>query len=134
MGSPQEPDVVFGQARGDGLVGRQHELLDDLMAFVIDGEMSAGDLSCVAQLDLDLGKSSSSAPRAIRRRRRIIASSSICAQHAGDRGNDAGMIGRGLLHDFERLLVGEAMVDLDRRPREPLGGQDPLGCEVQEAH
>ncbi len=32
----------------------------------------------------------------------------------------------------ERLLVGEAVVDPDRRASEPLGGQDPLGVELEE--
>ena len=56
MRPPQEADFLLGQAGGDGLVGRQHEFLDDLVALVVDGQMSAGDLPMIAQLDLDFGK------------------------------------------------------------------------------
>ena len=78
----KKPMSLFGQAGGDGLVGRQHELLDDLVALVVDGEMRAGDLPCSPSSISISGRESSSAPRLNRRRRRIIASSSICAQHA----------------------------------------------------
>ena len=41
--------------RRDRLVGGQHELLDDLVALVVRGEMSANHLALIAQVDLDLG-------------------------------------------------------------------------------
>ena len=55
VGSAEEADLGVGQVRGDGLVGREHELLDDLMAHVVRGQVSADDLALIAQVDLDLG-------------------------------------------------------------------------------
>src|SRR5271165_5772901 len=56
VNSSQEAGVILGQVRRDRFVGRQHELLDDLVALVVHGQMCASYLPLLAQLDGDLGK------------------------------------------------------------------------------
>ena len=51
----EEPGLGGGQVRGDGLVGGEHELLDDLVAHVVRRQVGAHDLPLFAQVDLDLG-------------------------------------------------------------------------------
>ena len=41
--TPEEQYIVVGQVLGDGLVGGQHELLDDLMADVVGNEVRSLD-------------------------------------------------------------------------------------------
>ena len=52
----RKQDLLRRQVRRDGLVGREHELLDHLVALVVDGQVGAGDLALLAQVDLDLGQ------------------------------------------------------------------------------
>ena len=40
VGSPEEQDLLRTQCRRDGLIRRQHELLDHLMALVVGGQVS----------------------------------------------------------------------------------------------
>ena len=79
VNSSQEAGVILGQVRRDRFVGRQHELLDDLVALVVHRQMSTAYLPLLAQLDCDLGKVQLQGARANRRWRRIMASSSMAA-------------------------------------------------------
>src|SRR5439155_16105566 len=47
-------DVALREMRRDCLVRGKHELLDDLVALVVRGEVRAHDLPLLAQVDLDL--------------------------------------------------------------------------------
>ena len=54
MDAAQERHVEAGEVLGDRLVGRQHELLDDLMADVVLAEVGAGDAALLVVLQLRL--------------------------------------------------------------------------------
>ncbi len=92
MSSAQESDVLLRQAGCHGLVSRQHELFDDLMALVVDGQMRAGDLTAVAKLDPDLRKRELERAAANRRRRSEHRQLEHFAEHRGGRGGDARMV------------------------------------------
>ena len=53
MRSSQKPNLVLRERRGNRLVGRQHEFLNDLVTLVVLGEMSARHLAVAAELDLN---------------------------------------------------------------------------------
>ncbi len=55
VGAAEEADAPLRQVRRDGLVGREHELLDHLVALVVRGQMCPDDLALLPQVDLDLG-------------------------------------------------------------------------------
>ena len=81
MHPPQERNVVLRQKRGDRLVGRQHELLDELVALVVDCQMGSLHLPGFTELDFDLGQVQLQPPRVNRRRRKSMASSSMSGEH-----------------------------------------------------
>ena len=92
----EEPDVLLRQERRHRLVGREHELLDHLVALVVGGEVGADDLPLVAQVDLDLGHVQLQRPlvRWNRQRRRIIASSSMAPSIRATSGVHAPLVAR----------------------------------------
>ena len=122
----RKPISFSAECRGDRLVGRQHEFLDQLVALVMLSQMRAGDLPVAVR--------ARSPPRAVRARvRRVYPAPAQdhrqlehLTQHDGDLGVNAVHGAAGLLHDRKGLLVRETMGDLDRRPCESLRGQDAL--------
>jgi len=64
MSPPEEEDVLRGQGKSRRpSLAASMKLLDDLVALVVDGEVSADDLALISQVDLDLGGGSAPAPR-----------------------------------------------------------------------
>ncbi len=54
MHAPQEMQIGLGQQLGHGLVGRQHELFDDLMALGVHHQVRAVHLAVDVEIDLHL--------------------------------------------------------------------------------
>ncbi len=99
VGAPEEEDPFCPEAGRDGLVRRQHELLDDLVALVVGGEVRAGDLALIAQLDLDLGKVQLQRTTGEAALAEDHGQLEHLAQHPSHRGSDSGMHRRGGVHD-----------------------------------
>ncbi len=135
MDAAEEADVPLAEVLGDGLVGREHELLDDLVALVVGCQVGADDLALVPQIDLDLGHDQFQRP---------AAEPSLAEDHrqfehpleqvADLRGDlDAGdSLAVGLHHDGVRILVREATIDPDRRSGEGGVGPDPFRVELEQ--
>ena len=62
-----------------------------------------------------------------------MASSSIAPSMAAISGRDSGMGAAGMAHHGHGLFVGEAMIDPDRRPGEPLPVKMPSGLNSRSA-
>ncbi len=130
VGPPEKARVFLGQERGDRLVGREHEVFDDLMAFVVHGEMGTHDFPLVAQVDFDGRHVQLGRPTLEPAAAEDLGELEHGAEHSGHLGRNPFMVGLGGLHDGDRLLVGEPVVDVDRGPGEFQVGADPFGVEL----
>ena len=88
----EEAGVMLGQVRRDRLVGRQHELLDDLVALVVDGEMRAGHLAVARPARSRSRGGSAPAPPGEPTAAEDHGQLEHLREHPGDLRGDAGML------------------------------------------